>query len=347
MSAASENEARTVLTLGARGKHRGARFVLAGRTCVQSDTGGLWNEWTLAFDDGRQAFLAETAAAFTLFFERPIAPVLEALVVGEPLATGFVVVERGQARRVARWGDVPESPRAYRYADLSSATGETATIDYGSGERSGVDVFVGRKVRLADLGLKPRAEPRRFLRAPAGPQPKGLELWLAVGDKGELPTTEGRATFRVIGITHRSTRIDGDRYTWEEYVLHAPAAGVRWLAVEGGHWNLVEVVEPALVAESERGAKAFGELYKPWSSGRARLEWATGELPWSATIGDVTETRDYVRAPTMLSCESSDAELTWSRATYTPTEIVARAFRKRSLPKPAGRAPNQPRTRNR
>ena len=231
-----------------------------------------------------------------------------------------------------------------RYADLSSASGETATIDYGSGERSDVDVFVGTKVRLADLGLEPRPERRRFLPAPTGPQPKGLELWLAVGDTGELATESGRATFRVIGITHRSIRIEGARYTWEEYVLHAPAAGLRWLVVSDGHWNLVETVDPAQVEESERGAKAFGELYKPWSSGRARLEWATGELPWSAAIGDVTATRDYVRAPWILSCESSEAEITWSRGTYLPTDAVARAFAKRLLPKPSGRAPNQPRT---
>ncbi len=344
MSAASDHEASTVLTLGARGKHRGAPFVLAGRTCVQSDAGGQWNEWTLAYDDGRQAFLAETAAGFTLFFERPIAPAFDSLIVGGPLGTGFVVTERGQARRIARWGDVPESPRAYRYADLSGADGATATIDYGSGERSEIDVFVGTKVRLSDLGLGPRPERRSFLPAPTGPQPKGLELWLAVGDAGVLSGDSRRATFRVIGITHRSIRIEGERYTWEEYVLHAPDAGVRWLVVSDGHWNLVESIEPAEVEESERGAKAFGELYKPWSSGRARLEWATGQLPWSATLGDVADTRDYVRAPWMLSCESTADEITWSRGTYTPTDVVARAFGKRLLPKPSGRAPNQPRT---
>ena len=53
MSASSTYDASTVLELGARGKHRNAPFVLAGRTCVRSDGGGLWNEWTLAFDDGR------------------------------------------------------------------------------------------------------------------------------------------------------------------------------------------------------------------------------------------------------------------------------------------------------
>ena len=350
-------EANTVLELGARGKHRNAPFTLTGRTCVQSDGGGLWNEWTVAFDDGRQGFLAEAMGAFTLFFAGPIAPPFEALVVGKSLDSGltpspsFVVVERGQATRIAHWGDVPVAPRTYRYADLSSASGESATIDYGSAELSKAvhceaDVFVGRKMRLAELGLKPRAStnvsPPRFLAAPGGPPPKGLELWLAVGDEGELGTGNARARFRVIGITQRSIRIEGERYTWEEYVLHAPSEGLRWLVVSDGHWNLVESVEAGQVEESKRGATYDGEVYTPWSSGKARLEWATGELPWEAAVGDVVQARDYVRAPYMLSRESSEDEINWSRGTYTPPDAIARAFGKRVLPKPTGRAPNQP-----
>ncbi len=341
MSTTRLYEASTVLTLGSRGKLRGAPFVLAGRTCVRSDGGGLWNEWTLVFDDGRQGFLAEALGAFTLFFERPLAPAYDDLQVGGSLSTGFVVAERGQARRVAQWGDVPDAPRTYRYADLSSKAGETATIDYGA-SASEPDVFVGRRMKLADLGLEPRPEAPTFLPAPGGARararPKGLTLWLDVGDVGEL----AGAQYRVIGIVHRSIRVSGERYTWEEYVLHAPAEGLRWLVVGDGHWNLVESIAVGLVEASDRGAKLAGESFRFISSGKARLEWATGELPWEATVGDTVDARDYVNAPHMLSCESSEDEITWSRGTYTPSDTVARAFGKRVLPKPSGRAPNQP-----
>lgn len=333
-------ESSTVLELGARGKLRQAPFVLAGRTCVRSDGGGLWNEWTLVFDDGRQGFLAEALGTFTLFFERPMAPAFDALDVGSALKIGFVVVERGQAKRVARWGDVPEAPRTYRYADLSSASGETATIDYGEPGRE-PDVFVGRRMKLAELGLRPRAERPSFLPAPGGPTPKGVELWLAVGDEGEL----GKARFRVIGIVHRSIKVEGERYTWEEYVLHAPAEGLRWLVVSDGHWNLVETIEAGQVEEiEEKSAKLAGETHRFLSSGKARVEWATGELPWEVAVGDVSEARDYVRAPHMLSRESTADELTWSLGTYTPPGAISRAFGKRVLPQPTGRAANEPRT---
>jgi hypothetical protein len=347
VSTASLYEASTALELGARGKHRNAAFVLAGRTCVRSEGGGLWNEWTLTFDDGRQGFLAEALGSFTLFFERPLAPPWDALDVGSTLKTGFIVTERGQAKRVARWGDVPEAPRSYRYADLSSASGESATIDYGE-RTTDPDVFVGRRVKLAELGLKPRTERQRFLPAPAGTMPKGVELWLAVGDEGELPasgTSRDKARFRVIGIVHRSIKVEGERYTWEEYVLHAPAEGLRWLVVSDGHWNLVEPLEPGRIDETEeKHAKLGGDTYRFNSSGKARLEWATGELPWEASIGDVTESRDYVHAPHVLSRESTADEITWSLGTYTPPDVVSRAFRKRLLPKPVGRAANEPRT---
>jgi hypothetical protein len=337
-------EESTVLELGSRGKHRGAPFTLTGRTCVRSEGGGLWNEWTLAFDDGRQGFLAEALGSFTLFFERPMAPAFDTLSPGRRLESGFVVVERGQAKRVARWGDVPEAPRTYRYADLSSAIGETATIDYGE-RASEPHVFVGRRMRLADLGLRPRAARPKLLPAPASAAPKGLELWLAVGDEGELDAGGSRAKFRVIGIVQRSTRIDGERYTWEEYVLHAPVEGLRWLVCSDGHWNLIETIETGHVEETDRAAKHAGVSYAPYSSGKARVEWATGELPWEVAIGDVVDTRDYVRAPHMLSCESSADEITWSLGTYMPSDTVARAFGKRVLPKPEGRAPNQPKAR--
>lgn len=332
-------EQATVLSLGARGKWRGAAFTLAGRTYVKSDAGGHWNEWTLTFDDERVMSLAETAAGFALFAEGSLAPPLAALGIGEPLATGFVVNERGRAKRLARWGETDDAPATYRYADLSSVTGAIATIDYGASEKDAPTVFVGQRVRLKDLGLSPRREPRRFLPAPKSNTPRGLEVWLAVGDEAEL---EG-ARYRVIGIMQRSTKSDGETFTWEEYVLFAPAEGVRYLVVSDGHWNFVAPVDAGLVTVEPGRARFDGATYEEYGAGTSRLEWATGELPWEATLGDAVSATDFVHAPYMLSCERSPDEVVWSRGTYLPPDTVAKAFGRRALPKPSGRAPNQPR----
>jgi hypothetical protein len=343
VSVSARYEEHTVLELGARGALRGAPFVLAGRVAVRSASGGVWTEWTLAFDDGRHAFLAEAPGAFTLYVERPLPSAYEELPApGQPLATSFVVVERGRARRVSGWGDASISPRTYRYADLSSTSGEAATLDYGAAE---AQIFVGSRVRLRALGLAPRARRRRFLPAPGGPVPPGVELWLEPGDEGALPVGRGaaRATFRVIGAVHRSIEVDGDRYTWEEYVLHAAEEGLRWLVVADGHVSLAASVEPGTVAFGERGARLGGDTFRPLSQGTARVDWATGELPWAVAVGDETRARDYVRAPHLLSCEETDDEISWSLGAYTPAEVVARAFRKPAFPRPRGRAPHQPR----
>jgi hypothetical protein len=273
-----------------------------------------------------------------LFEDAAIAPSFDALVVGAPLDTGFVVVERGRAERVATYGDAPKGPRTYRYADLSSRSGAAATIDWSD---AAPRAFVGRRVSLSDLGLATRAGGARFITVPEAPKPKHVELWLALGDRGRLEGIE----FRVLGILARSLKSGGTKYTWEEYLLHDAAEGFRWLVVADGHWSLVESVEPGLVEESGKSATYEGATYRAFSSGKARVDWASGELPWEVAVGDVTEVRDYLRAPYMLSREATPDEITWSRSKYLPPDAVGRAFQKRALPKPKGRAPHQPKSR--
>ncbi len=338
----------TALDLGARGSLRRAAFVLAGRVAVRSANGGLWNEWTLAFDDGRTGILAEALGVFTVFFAAPLALPFASLRVGEAPETGFVVVERGFATRVAAWGTVPDAPRTYRYVDLSSTEvpGCVATFDYGAGTPAQApEVFVGHRMRLAALGLKPRADQPCFLAAShEGPKPRAVDLWLSPGDEGMLALATGRkARFRVLGVVHRSLKIEGERYTWEEYVLHAPDDGLRWLAVADGQWSLSSSVDAGRVAESPRGVRLDGVAFRALSTGKTRVEWASGQFPWSVRKGDASVTRDFVRAREVLSCERSGAEddsesseITWSLSTRLRPEEVARAFGKPAFSKSRG-----------
>jgi hypothetical protein len=330
-------EEATVLELGARGRFRGAPFVLSGRTCVRSKAGGLWNEWTMRFDDGHAATLAEARGAFTVYVERAIAPPPQSLAVGGALDTGYVVVERGEATRAARWGDEDAAPDVYPYADLSSRSGEVATIDYGE---PAPRTFVGTKTTLDALELAPRRERAHFFAMKKTAAPKGWKPALAIDDEGTLDGTR----FRVIGIVRRSIRVDGTRYAWEEYLLHEAAAGFMWLVATDGHWNVVTPVEPGLVTYDDERAVYEGAMYEYTSHGTARLEWAEGELPWDASIGETTTTTDYVRAPHLLSFEATDDEILWSRSTWTSPDTIARAFDKPSFPRPKCRAPNQPRS---
>lgn len=344
-------ERATVLELGARGLLEGAPFTLAGRTCVRGRRGALWNEWRLSFDDGRSLFLVESPLGLAVYEEGTLTPAFAAVTVGAPLETGYVVVDRGEATRVAQWGAVEEAPSRYAYADLSSRSGAVATIDFGASSGPSVGrgdlsstpprVYVGRRTAFAELGLSPVSTCESLLiRAPEVSRPVGVETWLEIGDQGELDGVR----VRVAGVLSRCLDAAADeRVSWEEYLLVAAGVGgVRWLVVASGHWTLVEPVDAGRVEESEASVTLDGVVYDFLSEGTARVEWAAGDLPWEITIGDASSVKDFVHAPWVLTKEWSSDELTWSRGGHVRPDAIAKAFGKRPLPRPRGRAPNEP-----
>lgn len=170
--------------LGARGTFDGRAFRVLGQ--VQFDHGaGPWNEWSLVFEDGTSAWLAE--AQGQVLVTRRVAvssvPAWDALAAGAEVALGehgtYVVAERGRGRVTAVRGEIPElvTPGEARvYADLSGQDGGFGTLDYGA---NGVleAVYLGRRVELDALALEggpARRAPRRVAaRAIACPQCAG------------------------------------------------------------------------------------------------------------------------------------------------------------------------------
>ena len=326
-------EESTLLTLGAKGAFDGERFELVGRTCLRGDGGALWNEWAMRFAKEKTRWLAEARGELVVYDEdESIFGSFEALVVDVPI--GFVVVERGEATRVATWGEVPDLPKRYRFADIIGPGGWPVTIDWsGTGPR----MYAGTKTTFAELGLTPRKGRRRHPQAPDVARPKSVTTWLDVGDEGMLA---GRGRFRVAGILGRSIKIDGEKFTWMEYFLDSPEHGFRWLSESDGHWSFVTPIDPVRA----RGAIAKDKM-KEYSSGTARVEWAAGELPWAVEIGETVEVADSLGPSSMISRESTKDEVSYSLVEWLPPDSIAKGFSKRSLPKPVGRAPHQPRKR--
>ncbi|MBX3264767.1 MAG: DUF4178 domain-containing protein [Labilithrix sp.] len=358
------HERSTVLELGARGRLDGAPFTLTGRTCIEGGRGTIWNEWRMRFGDPRPRFLVESTGTFTVYEEGSLAPGFGELTVGDPLDTGFVVVERGEARRVATWGEADAAPARYAYADLSSRSGAVAAIDFGpvaEGALAGVAgasgagsaaraltdgagaserprVYVGRRVTLAALGLSVTArEPPWLVAAPDVSRPRGVETWLDVGDEGVLDGVR----FRVAGALSRRLVAEA-RVAWDEYLLYAPELGLRWLVVVAGHWSLVEPVDPGRVVTSDGAATLDGTVYDAQPEATARVAWATGALPWRVEIGETARVTDFVHGASMLTRERTTDTLAWSRGVRVAPGAVAAAFAKRSLPKPAGHDPSAP-----
>lgn len=147
------------LALGAEGTYQGSQFALVGRTQLRHPAGGVWDEWYLAFDDGRWGWLAEAQGHFYLTFERSLATQMTygQLNPGTGIRIGefeWRVQEVGQARTETAAGELPfalDLQRAYRYADLVGPRGAFATLDFG--DETPV-LYVGREIPLAELKLR-------------------------------------------------------------------------------------------------------------------------------------------------------------------------------------------------
>ena len=313
----------TSLELGARGAFEKRPFRLVGAIHVVSRAGGHWNEWRAALDGGGEAWLAEAAGSYFWMREGALAS-WESATPGERLETHLVVIERGEATRVRTTGDVEPLKEKYRYVDLSGPHGAFASVDWGDDPAR---TFVGRRVTLAELGLEPRAGERTFLRV------KGHDFdpFVAPG----ATVTLGATRFAVLGALGRSGHEKGDkknRYRWEEYLLWHPKLGVRWLVLSDGHWSVATPIDAGGVHEED---------FRPLGEGVARIDAAVGQFPWEVRVGQEAATADWVRAPNLLSRETTDDEVAWSLLTYLEPKQAEDALGRSDLPKRHGRAPNQ------
>ena len=155
------------LLLGGRGiADDGRAFELVGRLQLKHQR-GTWNEWYVLFGEG-DGWLAEAQGSLYLVRRAPLRDpgVLRwgALNLGQELrlaGTSYSVVELRRAEYLGAEGCLPfvATPgRAYLSADLLSAEGRFATLDYGD-DQPQPDLYVGAAVTLMELGIRPL---RRF-----------------------------------------------------------------------------------------------------------------------------------------------------------------------------------------
>ncbi len=154
------------------------------------------------------------------------------------------------------------------------------------------------------------------------------------------------ATFQVIGFQVRSIVVEGERYSWYEYLLFNPYRGFRYLTEYQGHWNAVVTVHTVPLQQKNAvmpTATLDGVVYRHFQSAKAYTDFVLGEFPWQVRTGDSAETRDYVAPPRMLSAETTDNETTWSRGEYIKGDDVWKAFKLPGQAPPAvGIFANQP-----
>jgi Domain of unknown function (DUF4178) len=276
---------------------------------------------------------------------------------------------------------VPNS--SFQFVDLSDGRGGFATIDYGDGSEPPA-VHLGSQVTPQGLGISggeaapvapgapssgvrlacPHCNGSLELRAPdqslrvACPycaslvsveggtlsiiarQAKRPAPDIALGSVGRF--LDGELT--VIGHVARSAYIDGQWWPFEEYLLHAPGVGFRWLVRSDGHWSYVQPVATGAVTPDVHPVYD-GVTFRRFQVAELRVDSVVGEFYWRVEAGERVTGEDYIAPPAMLSREVSASEQNWSLSTYVTPREVERAFgpeRKLQLAPPTGVAPNQP-----
>ncbi|MEY4511642.1 MAG: hypothetical protein RLZZ450_3764 [Pseudomonadota bacterium] len=268
-----------------------------------------------------------------------------------------------------------------RYVDLEAEGGAFATLDFGDGTLPPL-LFAGRELAASDLRLKQTAVgPRPVeqvevarLACPTCGAPidivvpseaercgcahcgslldfdKGalklleqLELpairpLIALGSVGELLGV----CRTVIGFMQRSLTVDGDLYTFREYLLHSEQ-GFSWLLEENHHWLHVAPISTGDVQEFGQSARCKTVSYRAFAKALPSVDFVIGEFYWKVSRGDQSETMDYVAPPRLLSVERTDNEVSWSEGEYVePTQLVRAFALSAPLPRPVGVAPAQP-----
>jgi len=150
--------------------------------------------------------------------------------------------------------------------------------------------------------------------------------------------------YDVIGFQRRTIHVDGDPYSWHEYLLFNPFKGFRYLTEYNGHWNDVSVLRSLpLTSPGASTLNYLGETYKHFQTATAQTSYVLGEFPWRVRVGESAEVSDYVSPPRVISSEKTGKEVTWSMGEYITGRDLWVAFKLAGAPPtPIGVYENQP-----
>ncbi len=126
---------------------------------------------------------------------------------------------------------------------------------------------------------------------------------------------------KVLGVLRKSTNVDGEIYTWTDYLLRY-RGGYSWLNENGGNWTYFEPLQgiPKWASGMKR---VFDKRKFDWfARSVSNTDFALGEFYWKVTSGETAEIEDFISPPYMLSSERTDRELFWSKGIFIPYETL-------------------------
>lgn len=151
--------------------------------------------------------------------------------------------------------------------------------------------------------------------------------------------------WEVIGCQRVTISVEGESYSWEEYVCFNPWRGFMYLSEYQGHWNVIQKqhrIPIRLGDDADSDVRFNGQVFRHFQTAVAYTTAALGEFPWELRVGDSVVSTDYVAPPLILSSEQYETEISWSLGSYVSSKAIESAFGIKSLPEPVGVFANQP-----
>lgn len=282
----------------------------------------------------------------------------------------FRVVEVKRGTVVSGEGELPfavtQGQERY-YADLVGPNGGFATIDYG--DRSAPpQLFIGRQLPEAALQIKPMGErpvteintdavscPNCGGRVPALAPGKSerlacpycgavseiaarrvIEMQDAARMRPDIPLgTRGAIQgqeYVVCGYVERSATIEGEYFTWQEYLLYGPGLGFRWLVKDESTWMWVSPLNLCEIDITRLPSSVTwnGQGYSLRNRNQASVTYVLGEFYWKVKKGETVDAMDFIGpGGAVVSRERAGDEVAWSLCSPVPWPQIAQAF---SLP---------------
>ncbi len=146
---------------------------------------------------------------------------------------------------------------------------------------------------------------------------------------GSQATIDGKV-WTIIGLLGWQ-EVEDRNSSWNEYLLYEPQLGLRWLTETGNGWwlgTLMDIwVDQAGPQQASWGKNRFAARYPAYD---AHIAYAAGAFPWRARVGERVSIREYISSDgnTVLACEQSPRELTWSSSRSVSPAELARWFGK-------------------
>jgi len=261
------------------------------------------------------------------------------------------------------------------YADFGGPNGLFGTIDYGDGQSIAPRLFVGRQFDPAifklDSGM-PMEAPQAQVEACTCPSCGGSLPLIAPGTTerivcrycgtmsdvrqggaltalGQAPRppmapfiplgAEGNLRGRkviMIGFVSRGTMVEGEPYSWREYLAYAgPSDGYIWLMEEDQNWQLVAPIPPGDVQVAGGVAMYQGRSYQFKQSVTAHVEYVVGEFYWKVEVGEQVEATEYKGADGIISFERDASEVNTSFCHPMTAQEIGQSFGIAPPPSPA------------